>query len=79
MKHGPSIRKPVSSVLSNTDFYGTLDGGFIMIPKEEAAAADINPARHTYIEKRDIWMICYPVLSEAVYEMHCVNLLRINI
>lgn len=56
-----------------------LDGGFIMIPKEEAAAADIDPARHAYVDRPDIGMVGYPVLPEAVHEMHCVNMLRRNL
>ncbi|KAI0491013.1 hypothetical protein F4859DRAFT_508803 [Xylaria cf. heliscus] len=59
--------------------YTQADGGFIMIPKEEAAAADIDPARHAYVDRPDIGMVGYPVLPEAVHEMHCVNMLRMNL
>ncbi|KAI0439359.1 hypothetical protein F4803DRAFT_47623 [Xylaria telfairii] len=59
--------------------YTQADGGFIMIPKEEAAAADIDPARHAYVDRPDIGMVGYPVLPEAVHQMHCVNMLRRNL
>ncbi|KAI0398004.1 hypothetical protein F5Y17DRAFT_413128 [Xylariaceae sp. FL0594] len=53
--------------------------GFVMIPKEEAEAADIDPSRHAYIDRPDIGMVGYPVLPEAVHQMHCVNMLRKNL
>ncbi|KAI1739813.1 hypothetical protein F4680DRAFT_466302 [Xylaria scruposa] len=59
--------------------YTQADGGFIMIPKEESAAADIDPLRHAYIDRPDIGMVGYPVMPEAVHHMHCVNMLRRNL
>ncbi|KAJ8131584.1 hypothetical protein O1611_g2040 [Lasiodiplodia mahajangana] len=59
--------------------YTQADGGFIMIPKEEAAEADIDPARHAYVDRPDLGMVGYPVLPEAVHQMHCVNMLRRNL
>lgn len=50
-----------------------------MIPKEEAAAADIDPSRHAYVDRPDLDMVGYPVLPEAIHEMHCVNMLRRNL
>ncbi|KAI1815966.1 hypothetical protein GGS20DRAFT_275679 [Poronia punctata] len=59
--------------------YEQADKGFIMIPKSEAQKADIDPSRHAYIDRPDLNMVGYPVLPEAVHQMHCVNLLRKNL
>ncbi|KAI0023019.1 hypothetical protein F4780DRAFT_787619 [Xylariomycetidae sp. FL0641] len=59
--------------------YAQSDAGYIMISKEEAPLADIDPDRHAYIDRPDLGMVGYPVLPEAVHEMHCVNLLRRNL
>ncbi len=56
-----------------------LDGGFIMIPKEEASLADIDPNRHAYIDRPDLGMVGYAVIPEAMHQMHCVNTLRQNL
>lgn len=50
-----------------------------MIPKEEAESADIDPTRHAYVERPDLGVEGYPVLPEAIHEMHCVNMLRRNL
>lgn len=50
-----------------------------MIPRGEEAAADIDPSRHAYIDRPDIGMVGYPVLPEAIHEMHCVDKLRQNL
>ena len=50
--------------------------GFIMIPKDEAVDADIDPERHAYIDRPDIGMVGYAVIPEAMHQMHCVNELR---
>ncbi|KAI1813966.1 hypothetical protein GGS20DRAFT_598566 [Poronia punctata] len=52
---------------------------FIMIPKEEAAKAAIDPDRHAYIDRPDIGMVGYPVVPEAVHQMHCLDVLRQNL
>lgn len=55
------------------------EGGYIMIPKHEAEAADIDPTRHAYIKRPDLGVEGYPVLPEAIHEMHCVNMIRRNL
>ena len=50
-----------------------------MIPKSEASEADIDPARHAYIDRPDLGVEGYPVLPEAIHEMHCVNMVRRNL
>ena len=47
-----------------------------MIPKEEAELADIDPARHAYIDRPDLGMVGYAAIPEALHQMHCVNTLR---
>ncbi|KAI0391627.1 hypothetical protein F5Y17DRAFT_439825 [Xylariaceae sp. FL0594] len=54
-------------------------GRLIMLPKEEAAAASIDPTRHAYIDRPDLGMVGYPVIVEAVHQMHCLDLLRRNL
>ncbi|KAB5526287.1 hypothetical protein GE09DRAFT_939225, partial [Coniochaeta sp. 2T2.1] len=46
---------------------------------QSEAAADIDPSRHAYIDRPDIGMVGYPVLPEAIHEMHCVDKLRQNL
>ncbi|KAG0648777.1 hypothetical protein D0Z07_4706 [Hyphodiscus hymeniophilus] len=60
-------------------WYDASNGGYIMIPKEEAARADIDPARHAYIDRPDLGVEGFPVLPEAIHEMHCVNMVRRNL
>lgn len=50
-----------------------------MLPKEEAERADIDPSRHAYIDRPDLGVEGYPVLPEAIHEMHCINMLRRNL
>ncbi|KUJ11014.1 uncharacterized protein LY89DRAFT_688977 [Mollisia scopiformis] len=60
-------------------WYDASYGGYIMIPKEEAVTADIDPARHAYVDRPDLGVEGYPVLPEAIHEMHCVNMVRRNL
>ena len=50
-----------------------------MIPRGEEAAADIDPSRHAYVDRPDLGMVGYPVLPEAIHEMHCVDKVRQNL
>lgn len=50
-----------------------------MIPKEEAESADIDPTRHAYVDRPDLGIEGFPVLPEAIHQMHCVNMLRRNL
>jgi hypothetical protein len=62
------------------DYDGT-GSGFIMISKEEAelGRAGIDPSRHAYVDRPDLGAVGYPVLPEAIHDMHCVNMLRQNL
>jgi hypothetical protein len=55
------------------------DSGYIMVLKDEAEEADIDQSRHEYVDTPDLSLEGYPVLPEAIYEMHCVNTVYRNL
>ncbi|KAK3315706.1 hypothetical protein B0H66DRAFT_269811 [Apodospora peruviana] len=53
--------------------------GVILISKEDAAQADIDPAKHAYWDNPAAGLEGYPVGIEALHQVHCLNLLRQNL
>jgi len=53
-----------------------LDAGYILVPKEQAKQADIDPTRHAYWNDPEKGLVGHPVRIEATHQLHCLNLLR---
>jgi hypothetical protein len=51
----------------------------LMIPKEESEQAGIDPNRHAYLDYPELGLVGYPTNSEAIHQMHCLNVLRMNL
>lgn len=47
--------------------------------REEAAQAALDPARHVYFDNPELGLEGFPVKLEAIHQMHCLNLLRMNL
>ncbi|KAF2019786.1 hypothetical protein BU24DRAFT_459418 [Aaosphaeria arxii CBS 175.79] len=54
-------------------------GGLLMISKEDAAQADIDPKRHAYWNNPEAGLVGYPVGIEVLHQVHCLNLIRANL
>jgi len=49
-----------------------LDAGYILVPKEQAEEADIDPARHAYWDDAEKGLVGHPVRLEVTHQLHCV-------
>lgn len=59
--------------------YSQVLSGVVLISKEDAAQADIDPARHAYLDAPERGLVGYPVKIEAIHQMHCLNLMRMHL
>ncbi|ORY70415.1 uncharacterized protein BCR38DRAFT_521202 [Pseudomassariella vexata] len=79
--HDQSIfRKHASDVADAFWYeYTQVDSGVILIPEEDAEQAAIDKSRHAYFDSPEMGLVGYPVKVEAIHQMHCLNLLRMNL
>ena len=50
--------------------------GVFLVQKGDEAQSDIDPDRHVYWDKPEKGLVGYPVASEAIHGLHCLNMLR---
>jgi len=48
------------------------DAGYILVPKEQAKQADIDPTRHAYWNDPEKGLVGYPVRIQATHQLHCL-------
>jgi hypothetical protein len=52
------------------------DAGVLLVQKGDETAAGIDSDRHVYWDEPQKGLVGYPVLVEAVHQLHCLNVLR---
>ncbi|KAF2035098.1 hypothetical protein EK21DRAFT_33411, partial [Setomelanomma holmii] len=55
------------------------DTGVFFVKKQEAIRDEINPDKHAYFGAPESGVEGYPVVIEAVHQIHCLNVLRKNL
>lgn len=48
------------------------DAGVMLVSKEDVVASDIDPERHAYWDNPEVGLVGYPVIVEAVHQLHCL-------
>jgi hypothetical protein len=52
------------------------DTGVLLVHKGDESVAGIQPDRHVYWDEPEKGLVGYPVVVEAVHQLHCLNVLR---
>lgn len=72
--HDHSIYRQHANARTDAAWDALMPGekGLFLIKKEDAAESDIDVNRHAYFESKEDGVEGYPVLVEAVHQMHCL-------
>ena len=48
------------------------DTGYILVPRDQAEQAGIDPTRHAYWNDPEKGLVGHPVRIQATHQLHCV-------